>query len=211
MRFSKRAVVFCILFVGFVASETALAGNWRFPVGIVYAKGLDEIADLYEQNRENEGESTDSSSVLPISFNFSPYYRLDNGLGFGLGFGPDYGRLDEDDQGNLDITYYNMPVHIDMRWAYLPKGGGFSPYIRLGMRKNFAQGDDVVEGKIGPFGGIGFEYLRPKGVVDIGLELSVDKSEVEFEVVDEFGNKSSTKNIQPHKTMVTFYLIFGKS
>jgi hypothetical protein len=200
-----------VLFSMSTVSQTACAGNWRFPVGIVYSTGPQDVADLYDENRKNEGKTTDSGSIIPIGLNFSPYYRLDNGLGFGLGFGPDFGRLDEDENGDMDISYLNFPVHVDMRWAYLPKGGGFSPYIRLGMRKNIAQGDDVVEGKVGPFGGIGFEYLRPKGVVDFGLEIIVDKSEVEFEVVDEFGNKSSTTTLETQKTLITFYLIFGKS
>jgi hypothetical protein len=109
------------------------------------------------------------------------------------------------------VAFYNIPVHVDARWAYLPQGGGFSPYVRVGMRKNIAHGDYVVEGKTGPFAGLGFEYKRPRGVVDFGLELTVDKSEVEFEVIDAAGNKTSTRNIQLQKTMINVYFVFGKS
>lgn len=199
------------LTLGVVSSNNAYAGNWRFPIGVTYLKGIDEASDLWEQNRRNEGDNPDSSPAARISINFSPYYQFDNGLGLGLGIGPESGKLEKDDNGNLRIAFFNVPVHVDARWAYLPQGGGFSPYVRVGMRKNFAQGDYVVEGKIGPFAGIGFEYLRPRGVVDFGMELTVDKSEVEFDVVNASGNKTATRNIQLQKTMLSVYFIFGKT
>jgi len=53
----KRCLVFCIqlLLVILFVSSSAKAADWRFPLGLTYVSGLEDVRDIYNQNIEAEG------------------------------------------------------------------------------------------------------------------------------------------------------------
>ncbi len=78
----------------------------------------------------------------------------------------------------------------------------------LGLRHNFARGDYVVAGRAGPFVAGGLVYRKGPSAFEYGMELMLDRSEIEFEVVDSSGQKSSPQRIHPQGLMLSLYLVF---
>ena len=204
----KRLISFIfIALISISYINIAAAGDWRFPLAISYVQGAKDVADLYEQNIEHEvPNSSVSSTVWPFGLSFHPYFEFDFGLGIGVGIGPisiiyvDTGTS----YGEYDFT--NVPVNVDARFNFLPKNS-FAPYIRAGVRKNNASGDYVVSDGTGLFYGIGAEFRSLKHV-NFAVEIAKDESEIEFYVVDNNRQRSSTKKIKPTGTMISFYVIF---
>jgi hypothetical protein len=203
-----KRLTFATIYLIFLSAyfQTAMAGDWRFPLAISYVSGMQDIVDLYKTNIENEiPNSSVSSAGIPIGISFHPYYETDFGLGIGIGVGPImYLYADASSYGSYEFT--NIPVNADVRFNFLPKNS-FAPYVRVGIRKNNASGDYVVSDEAGPYYAIGAEF-RSLRRVQFGVELAKDNSKVEFYEVDQYGNRSGTKKISPTDTMITFYIIF---
>ena len=193
----RRGLVSCMQLVVVIlfAGTPAMAADWRFPLGLSYASGFEDVVDIYDDNLEAEGYSVDKSEGPPVGISFHPYVEFDNGLGVGASIGPSmiiYG----------DTDFLDVPVGLDGRYTFIP-GAGISPYVRVGVRTHLASGDYVEGTTPGFFGAIGLEFLRDRRV-SIGVEISTDASEVELERVQH----NDTEDVQPCELMVSVFVVF---
>ena len=193
----RRGLVFCmqLVMVMLFASSSALAADWRFPLGLTYVSGFEDVEDIYVDNLEAEGYSVYDTDYWPVGISFHPYVEFDNGLGVGASIGPTmmiYG----------DADYFDVPIGLDGRYTFIP-GASISPYVRVGVRTHLASGDYVEGTTPGFFGAIGLEFLRDRRV-SIGAEISTDASEVELERVQH----NDTEDVQPCELMVSVFVVF---
>lgn len=200
----------CVLLFPIFTVHYAKAADWRLPFGLSYASALSEVTDLRYDNLEvEEGYDTPNRFNWPVGFTLQPYYEFNNGLGIGMGFGPAIFSL----TGKFSFT--NIPVGADLRYTFY-KTSETSPYVRVGARYNIASGDYVEGSYPGVFGAIGYEFSR-KRTLGLGVELSYDASEIEFEKYtkinfDPEGNfwnyDVGTTKLKPYGIMLSFYTIF---
>lgn len=193
----KRHLVFCIqlLMVILFASGAAKAADWRFPLGLTYVSGFEDVVDICEDNLEAEGYYVETVDYWPVGISFHPYVQFDNGFGVGASIGPTmiiYG----------DADFFDIPIGLDVRYTFIPTAS-VSPYVRVGGRNHLASGDYVEGSTPGFFGGIGLEFLRDRRV-SIGMEISCDASEVELERV----RHNDTENVKPCELMGSVFVIF---
>ena len=199
MKFKILAVLFMVcLFLTVLSGSSVQAGEWRFPVGLSYVGGIDDIGDLFEDNLEAEGYWTDSVTPIPVGIAFRPYFEFDSGLGIGMDFGPLMAVTG-------DVSFVNLPVNVNCRYAFLPDSN-ISPYIRGGIAYNLAGGDYVDSKNPGLFGAVGVEFLRQK-MVGVGFEIAVDKSEIEFED-KRVWQTNKNKAIEPVGIGISIFAVF---
>ena len=192
-----RGLVFCIQLIMMIlfASSFAMAADWRFPLGLTYLSGFEDVVDIHEDNLEAEGYIVYDTGHWPVGISFHPYVEFENGLGVGASIGPYmiiYG----------DTEFFALPVGLDARYTFIP-GASISPYVRVGGRTHLASGDYVEGTTPGFFGAIGIEFLRDRRV-SIGAEISTDASEVELERVEH----NDTEDVQPCELMISVFVVF---
>jgi hypothetical protein len=76
----------------------------------------------------------------------------------------------------VDKFSYIVPVGADVRYTFL-RSCDVSPYVKLGVRYPIAGGDNLGDGRPGPYGGIGAELFRTHRIAG-GLEFGYDASRV---------------------------------
>lgn len=190
-----------------LSAGVAHAGNFRFPVGLAYVSGYNDIKNRYENNLDAEGYLAVSTGGVPIGMMFQPYYQFDSGLGVGVGLGPLMVIMGDRD-------FYDLPVAVDARYYILPDAN-ISPYVRAGIKKHLASGSYVNSSTVGVFGGAGVEFFRKKRV-GLGVEVLFDNSSIEFETKNfemnpnTFGWATQTgkEEIKPSKFLVSISAIF---
>ncbi|MBF0198300.1 MAG: hypothetical protein HQL32_11340 [Planctomycetes bacterium] len=168
----KLSVVLCITSI-FSLSEAAESNfKWRIPLGLTHASYFSEINDATQRKLEEETYGyVESTESLPIALFCAPYVEhMPTGLGFGAEIGPLSMVLG-------DGSYTNLPLGLNAR--YYPLRGNTSPYLKLGLRKNMVSGDVIEGDSIGFCGAVGVEFNR-QGAVGYGLEVGIDKSEIEI-------------------------------
>ena len=193
----RRGLVSCMQLVMVIlfASTPAMAADWRFPLGLTYASGIEDVVDTYEDNLEEEGYTVYDTDYWPVGISFHPYVEFDIGLGVGASIGPSmmiYG----------DTDFFAVPVGLDARYTFIPRAS-VSPYVRVGGRTHLASGDYVEGTTPGFFGAIGLEFLRDRSV-SMGVEISTDKSEIELERV----GYNDTEDVQVCELMVSVFVVF---
>jgi len=200
-----KTVSLLIILLSSLNASIALAdGQWRFPVGLSHSNSIDEIGDINKDNLEAEGAIViDQDNGLGVGVTFSPYYFFDFGLGIGLNMGPVALIAIETSQNDLDFIYTDMPVGFDLRYMYVHKASGVSPYVRTGFRYHIANGDYVVDQSVGLTYGIGIEF-RIHRKIALGIEYLVDNSEVKFQDIQNGG----TTSLKPTENLVTFNVVF---
>ena len=193
----KTFLVSCILFLlmGLIVSRPSKAAEWSFPVGLTYINGFGDVADIYEDNLKAEGYLVNSVESIPIGISFHPYVQFDNGFRIGTGIGPLMLIIG-------DASFFNMPINLNGGYTFLP-AANTSPYVHAGVMINAASGDYVEGTTPGFFGGIGVEFFRNR-TVGLGIELSYDASEIEFEKKV----NNSTENIKPAGLMFSIMAVF---
>ena len=191
-------LLFVFLAADFCICGSAYAGDWRFPVGLSYISGVNDVSDLYEDNLDELGYITDSVDAIPVGVSFRPYYEFDNGLGIGMDFGPSMLIIG-------DVDFFNFPVNATCRYT-INHDADVAPYIRVGISHNFASGDYVESGETGLFAAVGLEMMRNK-VVALGIEAAYDSSEIEFERYVLYWDVVYEK-IKPGGFTLTFSVIF---
>ena len=215
----KKRSFFCIYVIAlFVfAGSVAGAADWRFPLGLTYLGGINDIKDLYDDNVKAKYTALEDENfgfAVPVGISFNPYVEFENGMGVGVGIGPvgymlyhvetsTGSKTDEE-----DFTFTNVPVSLDFRYAFLPKSNT-SPYVRVGGRYNIASGDFVESSKAGFFGGAGIEFGRTK-TVGGGLEVTYDTSTVEVEKLERNSGQLTSKKekIKPGALMISGFVVF---
>jgi hypothetical protein len=193
----KKGLVFCIqlLMVTLFVTGSAKAADWRFPVGLTYARGFEDVIDIYEDNLKAEGYYIYSVDYWPVGISFHPYVQFDSGFGVGFDVGPLMYITG-------DREFFNIPISLDFRFLFIPTANT-SPYVCVGGRHHLASGDYVEGSTPGFFGGFGIEFLRDKRV-NMGIEVSYDSSEIELER----RRYNTTEDVNPSKFMVSIFVIF---
>jgi len=198
----KAGLVCCIqlLMVLLFVSSSVKAADWRFPLGLTYVSGFEDVVGIYEDNMEAEGYYVYSADYWPVGISFQPYAEFDSGFGIGFGIGPLMIIAG-------DREFSDIPIGVDLRYTFIPTAST-TPYIRAGVRSHSASGDYVEEGSTTGFlGGFGVEFFRNRRV-NMGLEISYDSSEIELEKKKRYPYTSTRENIQPCGLMLSIFVIF---
>jgi len=169
--------------------------DWRFPVGLSYASGINELGDAIQ---DNFGLS--DHWFWPVGLSFQPYAEFDFGLGIGASLGP-LALVFIDRGWETDVSY-TVPLGLDVRYTFFRKGN-VSPYARAGFKYLLAGGDNLDSGDPGVFGAVGVEFLRKKRV-NLGLEVGYCAAEVE--VLE--GRHGGPKNVKPYEFLISVFAIF---
>jgi hypothetical protein len=169
--------------------------DWRFPVGLSYTSGLNEVADAME---DNFGLS--DNWVWPVGLSFQPYAEFEFGLGIGASLGP-LALVIVDRGWETDVSYM-VPLGLDVRYTFFRKGNA-SPYVRAGFKYILAGGDFLDSGDPGVFGAVGVEFLRKKRV-NLGLEVAYCSAEVEVAK----GHHGGPTDVKPYEFLVSVFAIF---
>ena len=196
----RKSLLPAILFIS-MQCQSAVADVLSHGLGLTIIPQHDKVIDLHERKLISQGFSvSEVDSFIPVGFAYQPYYQYNNGVGIGGGIGPVMfiGTTKGD---TTDIIFTNIPVNIDVRYAYNPGDNSVEPFIKAGIRKNIANGDFVVSSKAGVYAAIGLEFNVDKAV-SFSLELTIDNSEIVFE--DVFGETT----IEPNERMITFLVLF---
>jgi hypothetical protein len=100
-------------------------------------------------------------------------------------------------------TIFNMtlPIGLDARYTFL-RDKSVSPYLRAGFRYPLVSGDFLDNSQIGPFGAVGVEFWRNKGV-GLGFEVAYDGSEI-----DVVGTMGYQKTIKPNEFLISVFAVF---
>ena len=193
----KRALFVCIQLVMVILFVTgsAKAADWRFPVGLTYISGFEDVVDTYKDNLEAEGYVVSESDYLPVGLSLHPYVQFDNGFRIGAGMGPFMLIIG-------DASHYDIPVNLNGGYTFIPSAN-ISPYVRAGIMYHIAGGDYVESSTPGFFGGVGIEFFRHKPV-SFGIEVTYDTSEIELERLW----YNDTEDVQPCELMVSIFVIF---
>jgi hypothetical protein len=187
-------------------SGSVYAGGMRWPVGISYIDGFKDIADLYEENDENElrmfgiwWADTDVD-VWPVGISFHPYYLWDNGFRLGAGIGPAmfvYG----------DVYHFQLPININAGYTFMPDGP-VSPYLFAGPSYHFANGDYVDGSDLGFVGGVGVELLKRK-TFNLAVQITYDSAEVDIkELSAAFPFTPDSEGIQGAEWLFSVLFVF---
>ena len=175
-------------------AASARASDFRFPVGLTYESGFQNVVDWYEDELDAEADF-----FLPVGLAFAPYVQFDHGSRLGMDIGPiayiaisKYGSYASSDESLWDI-----PVALSYGFTFMPKAD-VSPFARLGIKQHIAEGDAVDSSTPGPFLAVGVEFAR-LSQVGFGLELGYDGSEIEM---------INGEKIKPGEALVSLRVIF---
>lgn len=164
--------------------STAHAGEWRVGPGPAGATGLNDIADLYEDNfnSTNTFYQADVDMLLPIGISVQGTYQWDSGVRLDMGLGPFFMITSDpydDDDADVDLDHTEVLSSVTVGYTFIPSGN-VSPYVRAGLAYHFVSGDYVEGSTPGLLAAAGIEFSR-QSFASFAFEVAVDKSEVEFE------------------------------
>ncbi|HHL40298.1 MAG TPA: hypothetical protein ENJ37_07320 [Deltaproteobacteria bacterium] len=202
------ATLWCGIVVFLGSAALAHAAEWRFPLGLSYIGGLDDVADLYKDNIDRSTAYTVSDTLtLPVGIAFQPYLEFEGGMGVGMGVGPAQVVLIRGKDGSPDYSFYNVPVSAELRYSFLP-GGGISPYLRGGVLYHIADGDYLESSSVGFVARAGMELSR-KGSRRWGIEVSVDTAELTFTRYSSSSGatRKSSEKIRPLGFSVSLFIV----
>jgi hypothetical protein len=143
----------------------AQAMEWR--LGLSYASGIEDVADLYEDNLRLDGREADVDVKFPLGIaasflsDWTAEWRTDIGVGPVFAIGG-------------DVKHLEVPLSATMGYNFLPYSR-YSPYVRAGVIHHFASGDQYDSSTPGLFLAVGVDFTH------FTLELATDQSKVEFD------------------------------
>jgi hypothetical protein len=141
------------------------AMEWR--LGLAYASGIEDVADLYEDNLRLDGREADVDVKFPLGiaasflYDWTAEWRTDVGVGPVFAIGG-------------DVKHLEVPLSATMGYNFLPYSR-YSPYVRAGVIHHFASGDQYDSSTPGLFLAVGVDFTH------FTLELATDQSKVEFD------------------------------
>jgi len=192
------------------ASTLAFAAEWDVGVGPGYASGISDVANLYEENLEEDEYDEVDVLLIPVGVAFKAYYQAENGIRIGMGAGPFFIVAGDSDHTEIPLSGY-----VGFRFLQSAK---VSPYINIGYVSHIVSGEYVEDSTPGMLAAIGLEF-SPQSRVSFALELAVDKSTVEFEQIGgEYVYDSTFQNgyyqdysnieLNTYDTTLSFYVLF---
>ena len=201
---SVESCIGLVIFLLMIGMSTQAQAEWRFPVGITGVTGYGDVVDLYEENLEAQGYTTEESWNVPVGIAFNPYYEFNSGFRIGTGLGPmSYLATSGADD---DVYFFNVPINANIGFTLFPKGS-VAPYVRAGVMYHLAAGDYVEDVSPGFFAGIGVEFMRNRKV-SLGLEVAIDTSEIEFQRYSSTSSSITYEDIKPYDVMISIYAAF---
>ena len=158
-----RVVAAAVLLFAFAGSAQAV--EWR--LGLSYASGVSDVADLYEDNLRLDGREADVDLKFPVGvaasfvYDWTTEWRTDVGVGpiFAIGG---------------DVRHLEIPLSATIGYQFLPHSR-YSPYVRGGVIHHFASGDQYDSSTPGLFAAVGVDFTH------FTLELATDQSKVKFD------------------------------
>jgi hypothetical protein len=163
MRVSIRAAVAAALVLACAGSAEAM--EWR--LGLSYASGVSDVADLYEDNLRLDGREADVDLKFPLGIAASFLYDWTSEWRTDVGVGPLFAI-------GGDVKHLEVPLSVTMGYNFLPYSR-YSPYVRAGVIHHFASGDQYESSTPGLFAAVGVDFTH------FTLELATDQSKVEFD------------------------------
>jgi hypothetical protein len=158
-----RAVAAALLLLAFAVPAQAM--EWR--LGLSYASGVSDVADLYEDNLRLDGREADVDLKFPLGiaasflYDWTSEWRTDVGLGPVFAIGG-------------DVKHLEVPLSATMGYNFLPYSR-YSPYVRAGFIHHFASGDQYDSSSPGLLLAVGVDFTH------FSLELATDQSKVKFD------------------------------
>jgi hypothetical protein len=158
-----RVVAAAVLLFAFAGSAQAV--EWR--LGLSYASGVSDVADLYEDNLRLDGREADVDLKFPVGvaasfvYDWTTEWRTDVGVGpiFAIGG---------------DVRHLEIPLSATIGYQFLPHSR-YSPYVRGGVIHHFASGDQYDSSTPGLFAAVGVDFTH------FTLEIATDQSKVKFD------------------------------
>ena len=158
-----RVVAATVLLFAFAGSAHAV--EWR--LGLSYASGVSDVADLYEDNLRLDGREANVDLKFPVGvaasfvYDWTTEWRTDVGVGpiFAIGG---------------DVRHLEIPLSATIGYQFLPYSR-YSPYVRAGVIHHFASGDQYDSSTPGLFLAAGVDFTH------FTLELATDQSKVKFD------------------------------
>ena len=126
MRVVAAAAVVLLAFAG-----SAQAMEWR--LGLSYASGVSDVADLYEDNLRLAGRDVNVDLKFPLGIAASFIYDWTSEWRTDVGVGPVFAI-------GGDVKHMEVPLSATMGYNFLPYSR-YSPYVRGGVIHHFASGD----------------------------------------------------------------------
>ncbi|HJY39681.1 MAG TPA: hypothetical protein VJ303_00545 [Steroidobacteraceae bacterium] len=158
-----RVVAAAVLLFAFAGSAQAV--EWR--LGLSYASGVSDVADLYEDNLRLDGREADVDLKFPVGvaasfvYDWTTEWRTDVGVGPVFAIGG-------------DVRHLEIPLSATIGYQFLPHSR-YSPYVRGGVIHHFASGDQYDSSTPGLFAAVGVDFTH------FTLELATDQSKVKFD------------------------------
>ena len=158
-----RVVAAAVLLFAFAGSAQAV--EWR--LGLSYASGVSDVADLYEDNLRLDGREANVDLKFPVGvaasfvYDWTTEWRTDVGIGpiFAIGG---------------DVRHLEIPLSATIGYQFLPYSR-YSPYVRGGVIHHFASGDQYDSSTPGLYLAAGVDFTH------FTLELATDQSKVKFD------------------------------
>ena len=158
-----RVVAAAVLLFAFAGSAQAV--EWR--LGLSYASGVSDVADLYEDNLRLDGREANVDLKFPVGvaasfvYDWTTEWRTDVGVGPVFAIGG-------------DVRHLEIPLSATIGYQDLPHSR-YSPYVRGGVIHHFASGDQYDSSTPGLFAAVGVDFTH------FTLEIATDQSKVKFD------------------------------
>jgi hypothetical protein len=158
-----RVVAAAVLLFAFAGSAQAV--EWR--LGLSYASGVSDVADLYEDNLRLDGREANVDLKFPVGvaasfvYDWTTEWRTDVGVGPVFAIGG-------------DVRHLEIPLSATIGYQFLPHSR-YSPYVRGGVIHHFASGDQYDSSTPGLFAAVGVDFTH------FTLEIATDQSKVKFD------------------------------
>lgn len=184
-----------VLLVSALATP-AQAMEWR--LGVAYASGVQDVADLYEDNLRRAGFDVNVDLKFPLGVAASFVYDWTTQLRTDIGVGPVFAI-------GGDVKHLEVPLSATMGYNFSPYSRA-SPYVRGGLIHHFASGDQYSSSTPGLYLAVGVDFTH------FSLELATDRSKVEFDRL--FCNANGTScqlgktDLNTYDVLASFYWRF---
>ena len=190
-----RVVAAAVLLCAFAGPAQAI--EWR--LGLSYATGVSDVADLYEDNLRLAGREATVDLKFPVGVAASFVYDWTTEWRTDIGVGPVFAI-------GGDVKHLEVPLSATIGYNFLPYSR-YSPYVRAGLIHHFASGDQYESSTPGLFLAVGVDFTH------FALELATDQSKVEFDRLrcPEGGGacELGTTDLNTYDVLASFYWRFG--